>query len=354
MQDGRNQDEGLHERSNEEIFAAQYDASKGTISTQDGGVDAYPHRREESREKEPVKDEEDEEEKMPETELSTLKPKPERERQNEARFEEELASRLENEEEKRDEPKLSTQLSRGRQNEEEPAQDQEKHDEAEVKLELRTERQDGNRFEEDEYAPGNRNSKINRALTEIFEEIRSKSLPYSTITTWDSDASCQGKYIYVYDLPPEFNLDLAAQCDSLFPSFNLCDSFTDSGTGKPVDTWDNGSQIFVPANRWFNTHQYALELVSHARIKAYKCLTTDPNQASLFYIPFYAGLDVIRYNFAKESRDPNSHDELSLKLLSWLATQPSWTRRNGVDHVMVLGKISWDFRRQESQAWGSR
>lgn len=201
---------------------------------------------------------------------------------------------------------------------------------------------------------GNRRSKVNILRTQIFEELQAESLPYSAIRSGERDASCEGKYIYVYDLPPEFNIDLAARCDSLFPAFNLCDFFADSGTGKPVDTHENGSQIFVPAGRWFNTHQYALELVSHARIKRYKCLTENPDQAALFYIPFYAGLDVIRWNFARDSTN-EKRDALSMKLLRWLEKQPSWRRRRGRDHVLVLGKISWDFRRQEDGGeWGSR
>ncbi|XP_024395502.1 uncharacterized protein [Physcomitrium patens] len=202
--------------------------------------------------------------------------------------------------------------------------------------------------------PGNRSSPPNIALRRIADNIRSHSLAYSTRKDENqADSSCEGKYVYVYDLPPEFNTDIAARCDSLFPWFNLCDYFVDSGIGKPVNTASDGKQIMVPADRWFNTHQYALELVSHARIKKYKCLTEDPDQASLFYIPFYAGLDVIRWHFAKNTTN-EKRDELTWKLLSWLEQKPSWSRRGGFDHVMVLGKISWDFHRNlKYGSWGS-
>ena len=153
---------------------------------------------------------------------------------------------------------------------------------------LREEEEGG--IEED----GNLRSKSNVMRMQIFDEIRAQSLDYaavreSTTRNGNASSSCEGRWVYVYELPSEFNVDLAALCDSLFPAFNLCDFFVDSGIGKPVDTRENGSQIFVPPDRWFNTHQYALELISHARVLCHKCCTPDPERASLFYIPFYGG-----------------------------------------------------------------
>ncbi|XP_024394533.1 probable xyloglucan galactosyltransferase GT20 [Physcomitrium patens] len=200
---------------------------------------------------------------------------------------------------------------------------------------------------------GNLSSPVNIAAMEIFDEIRSRSLPYATTISERSEDSCQGKYVYVYDLPPEFNVHLTERCDSMIPWFNLCDFFADSGIGKPVNSMDNGTQIFLPADRWFSTHQYALELVSHARIMKYKCRTEDPNLANLFYIPYYGGLDVIRWHFDLNATNTN-RDALGWKLVRWLEKQPSWRRRGGLDHLLVLGKISWDFRRQLRGNWGSR
>lgn len=144
---------------------------------------------------------------------------------------------------------------------------------------------------------GNLRSKGNIMRMQIFDEIRGQSLDYTAVRESRNTSSCEGRWVYVYDLPSEFNVDLAALCDSLFPAFNLCDFFEDSGIGKPVNTRENGSQIFVPPDRWFNTHQYALELISHARVIRYKCRTLDPERASLFYIPFYGGQSVMPYPF---------------------------------------------------------
>jgi hypothetical protein len=196
----------------------------------------------------------------------------------------------------------------------------------------------------------------------IFDEVRSYSAPLSagnatsdsSSSAAKSDSSCQGKHIYVYDLPPEFNVDLVKRCDSLLPWFGLCDYFANSGFGEPVGAAaKNGSQVLQPPGRWFNTHQYALELVSHARILKYRCRTRDQSKASLFYIPYYGGLDVIRWHWALNATN-EKRDALGRKLVRWLESQPSWTRREGLDHVLVLGKISWDFRRQVTGDWGSR
>ena len=73
----------------------------------------------------------------------------------------------------------------------------------------------------------------------------------------------------------------------------------------------------------------------------------------MFYIPYYGGLDVMRWNF-RENISNEKRDELSLELVNWLQGQPWWGRYEGRDHVLVLGKISWDFRRsKENEQWGS-
>jgi hypothetical protein len=186
----------------------------------------------------------------------------------------------------------------------------------------------------------------------LEETIRSKMLPYTTRKGAEHEG-CDGKYMYVYELPEEYNKELAARCETLFPWFSLCPYVVDSGRGVPVNAVDNGTQIFVPGDKWFNTHQYALEMVSHARALKYKCRTWDREKANLFYIPYYAGLDVVQWHFDPKTTN-DAKDALSLKLVGWLKQQKEFVRRGGRDHVLVLGKISWDFRRQPGASWGSR
>uniref|UniRef100_A0A7I4DXB6 Exostosin GT47 domain-containing protein n=1 Tax=Physcomitrium patens TaxID=3218 RepID=A0A7I4DXB6_PHYPA len=113
----------------------------------------------------------------------------------------------------------------------------------------------------------------------------------------------RGKYIYVYDLPPEFNVDLVKRCDSLLPWFGLCEYFENSGLGKPVASdqrKNRSSQILQPIERWFNTH----------------------HKAPLFYVPYYGGVDVIRWHWALNATN-EKQDALGRQLVRWLEKQPS-------------------------------
>ncbi|CAM6119200.1 unnamed protein product [Calypogeia fissa] len=168
--------------------------------------------------------------------------------------------------------------------------------------------------------------------------------------------TCEGRRIFVYDLPSKFNVELVGQCDSLLRWFNFCDYFMNEGMGTNVPTDslnDRGEKVLVPDGSWFLTHQYALELIFHARLKHYPCLTSDANRADLLFVPYYGGLDVIRWHF-KQNISNDQRDNLTFALMNWLKGQESWTRNNGIDHVFVLGKIGWDFRRGPNARWGSK
>jgi hypothetical protein len=176
-----------------------------------------------------------------------------------------------------------------------------------------------------------------------MEAIRSASMPAGMKDP--SQKQCRGRQIYVYDLPKKFNSELLEQCNSLIPWFNLCDYFTNGGMGKPIENF---------YQHWYQTHQYALEIAFHSRISKHPCLVSNPEEANLFYIPYYGGLDVMRWNF-RENISSEKRDELGLELVNWLQGQPWWRRHGGRDHVLVLGKISWDFRRsKDADQWGSR
>ncbi|GKU95283.1 hypothetical protein SLEP1_g8660 [Rubroshorea leprosula] len=91
---------------------------------------------------------------------------------------------------------------------------------------------------------------------------------------------------------------------------------------------------------------------AHARVLKHPCRDYDENEAKLFYVPFYAGLHILRWHFKNVSNDVK--DALSLELMKWLENKRPWLRKPGEDHVFVLGKISWDFRRRDDSPWGSR
>ncbi|KAJ0104565.1 hypothetical protein Patl1_17761 [Pistacia atlantica] len=163
--------------------------------------------------------------------------------------------------------------------------------------------------------------------------------------SWRADknvATCEGRGIYVYDLPPKFNKDLVGQCDDMMPWSNFCKFFNNDAFGEAIPELGQG---------WFNTHQYALEPIFHKKVLKHPCRVYNENEAKIFYVPYYGGLDILRWHFKNISYDVK--DSLSLELVKWLESKKSWIQHSGKDHVFVLGKISWDFRRVNT-SWGTR
>ncbi|KAM7277541.1 hypothetical protein ACFE04_004675 [Oxalis oulophora] len=154
---------------------------------------------------------------------------------------------------------------------------------------------------------------------------------------------CAGRGIFVYDLPSKFNKDLVGQCGDMMPWKNFCGYFSNDALGERIEKLGNG---------WHYTHQYALEPIFHAKVLNHPCRVFNENEAKLFYIPFYGGLDILRWHFKNVSNDVK--DTLGLELVKWLNSKETWKRNSGKDHVLVLGKISWDFRRKDDAIWGTR
>ncbi|XVF10615.1 hypothetical protein REPUB_Repub07fG0197900 [Reevesia pubescens] len=111
-------------------------------------------------------------------------------------------------------------------------------------------------------------------------------------------ASCDGRGIYVYDLPSKFNKDLVGQCGDMIPWSNFCNYFNNEAMGEPIAKLEKD--------------------------------------------------DILRWHFKNVSNDVK--DTLALELVKWLDNKKSWLQNSGKDHVFVLGKISWDFRRKGTDA----
>lgn len=171
------------------------------------------------------------------------------------------------------------------------------------------------------------------------------SLPSLNSTSLDSGgAFCPSGHIYVYELPPQFNADLLLACSSLVPWVDLCPALDNNGIGVALDL-----PSWLGTGFWYMTSQFGGEVIYHARMLGHSCRTLDPEKATAFFVPFYAGLDVARYLFVPSK--PSVRDELSHKLLEWLNAQKPWKRRGGRDHFLMVGRITWDFRREESSLW---
>ncbi|CAK9141877.1 unnamed protein product [Ilex paraguariensis] len=184
-----------------------------------------------------------------------------------------------------------------------------------------------------------RDEELKNAVKVIKEQLQEHR-------SWQSNkkqASCDGRGIYVYELPPKFNKDLVAQCGNMIPWMDFCKYFSNEALGEPIP------EI---GKCWYQTHQYSLEPIFHARVLKHPCRVYNENEAKLFYVPFYGGLDILRWHFKNVSNEIK--DTSGLELLNWLESQRHWNRNSGKDHVFVLGKISWDFRRKNNSSWGTR
>ncbi|XP_043699146.1 xyloglucan galactosyltransferase XLT2-like isoform X2 [Telopea speciosissima] len=181
--------------------------------------------------------------------------------------------------------------------------------------------------------------------------LRHFSLPRNPVINNSSSGDpCSSGKVYVYDLPPMFNSELSSSCQDLNPWNSRCDVLSNGGFGRRAIGLDGiVPKSLIPA--WYWTDQFASEIIFHNRILGHRCRTLDPSSASAFYLPFYAGLAVGKYLWSHSTtHDRDFHCEM---LLNWVRDQPFWNRSNGWDHFMMMGRITWDFRRSNDGDWGS-
>ncbi|XP_042031279.1 xyloglucan galactosyltransferase XLT2-like [Salvia splendens] len=165
-------------------------------------------------------------------------------------------------------------------------------------------------------------------------------------------ADCPSGRVYAYDLPPSFNRDLVpSACPDLDPWDWQCGISPNHGYGRAASEL----RRTLPGDlhkSWYHTNEFTLELLFHHRILKHKCRTLDPDLATAFYIPFYAGLAVGKHLWGNDTSARDRHCEL---MLTWIKSQNYWKIMNGSDHFISIGRITWDFRRltDPGKSWGS-
>ncbi|CAL1401904.1 unnamed protein product [Linum trigynum] len=184
------------------------------------------------------------------------------------------------------------------------------------------------------------NPKIDQVVVEKHPELE---IPL------DPGDSCSGKYIYVHDLPTHFNSDILKHCRSLSKWMDMCPFISNMGLGPQLQSSDK----VVSNEGWYETNQFVVEVLFHNRMKQYKCLTNDSSKAAAVFVPYYGGLDVVRYLWDSKRM---MRDHYSMALIQWIREKPEWKRMWGRDHFMVAGRISWDFRRltEKDDHWGNK
>ncbi|KAE9618254.1 hypothetical protein Lal_00047571 [Lupinus albus] len=175
--------------------------------------------------------------------------------------------------------------------------------------------------------------------------------PPPPLLTPNSFNQCPHGKVFVYDLPPYFNRHILQSCDNLNPWTSRCHALSNAAMGTSATSLAGViPDDLIPA--WFWTDQFVSEIIFHNRILHHNCTVTDPQSATAFYIPFYAGLAVGKYLWTNSStaQDRDHHCDL---LLTWLSQQPYYQKSHGWDHFITMGRITWDFRRSNNYDWGS-
>ncbi|KAF9616718.1 hypothetical protein IFM89_031994 [Coptis chinensis] len=162
----------------------------------------------------------------------------------------------------------------------------------------------------------------------------------------DPEQECTGKWIHIRKLPSQFNLDLLINCSD-YPIYDdFCPYLANHGLGHKTHN---------RSHSWFRTDPFMLELIFHRRILEYPCLTSNPNHANAIYLPYYAGIDALRYLYGP---DVNSSAEHGLHLYKFLQNDNPhiWTRNFGHDHFLVMARPAWDFSQpltNDPPIWGT-
>ncbi|XP_010521851.1 PREDICTED: probable xyloglucan galactosyltransferase GT11 [Tarenaya hassleriana] len=157
---------------------------------------------------------------------------------------------------------------------------------------------------------------------------------------------CAGKYVYIHEIPELFNEELLKNCWTLSRWTDMCGLTSNLGLGPRLPNMEGVSG-------WFATNQFTLEVIFHNRMKQYGCLTKDSSLASAIFVPYYSGLDVMRFLWGPF---PYMRDAAALDLMKWLRERPEWRRMDGRDHFMIAGRTTWDFMRtpENESDWGNR
>ncbi|KAG8374752.1 hypothetical protein BUALT_Bualt10G0028500 [Buddleja alternifolia] len=150
----------------------------------------------------------------------------------------------------------------------------------------------------------------------------------------ESEDECRDRWIHIRDLPTRFNLDLLTNC-SQYPVFdNFCPHLFHHGLGHKTHN---------SSHSWYRTDPFMLELIFHRRMLEYPCLTSDPNLANAIYIPYYAGLDSLKYLFGPQLNSSFLHGLDLFHYLAAAAHPHIWKKNLGHDHFLVMARPAWDF-----------
>ncbi|XAR55577.1 Xylogalacturonan beta-1,3-xylosyltransferase [Bertholletia excelsa] len=131
--------------------------------------------------------------------------------------------------------------------------------------------------------------------------------------------------VYMYDLPRKF-------------TYGVIESYAMArgGLKGPVD---DVSTLKYPGHQHSAEWYLFADLNREDRSGSPVSRVLDPEEADLFYVPFFSSLSLvanpIRPATVVEDRPPYSDEEMQESLIEWLEQQVYWKRNNGRDHVFI-------------------
>lgn len=158
--------------------------------------------------------------------------------------------------------------------------------------------------------------------------------------------NCTDKWIHIRNLPSPFNLDLLTNCSE----YPIYDDFC-----PYLENYGIGPKTHNRSHSWYRTDPYMLEVFFHRRMLEYPCLTPNPADAAGVFLPYYSGLDSLRYLYGPEV---NSSAEHGLNLFEFLQQDSPriWERNHGHDHFLMMARPAWDFSQSidtDPPIWGT-
>ncbi|GLJ29546.1 hypothetical protein SUGI_0582760 [Cryptomeria japonica] len=157
-----------------------------------------------------------------------------------------------------------------------------------------------------------------------------------------ASGTCQGKRIYMYNLPDKFNTLILKNCSGqIVPWLNFCPHAQNDGFGSAIANHSG----------WYASDLYMVELVFHRRMMEYPCLVDSMEAADAFYVPYYSGLDALRFLYGSDRGKAGEHGS---ELVAWLEENGGsrWRRKGGADHFVVTGRTVWDLC-AATPGWGT-
>ncbi|KAL2930561.1 putative arabinosyltransferase ARAD1, partial [Bienertia sinuspersici] len=132
--------------------------------------------------------------------------------------------------------------------------------------------------------------------------------------------------IYMYDLPREF-------------TYGVIESYAIARGGINAPVSDD-SELRYPGNQHSAEWYLFSDLIKGGidRVDGDVVRVFEPEEADLFYVPFFSSLSLVANPTRANSNGGNevySDEKMQVNLIGWLEEQVYWKRNNGWDHVFI-------------------